>query len=90
MPPAPSHTRNAARERMIAAHLEAPGIRNPRVLEAMAEVPRETFLPAGTEKFAYQDSPLPIGATPRGTGSWCDPLRAAARARLAPSGAVGP
>ncbi|HZF97113.1 MAG TPA: hypothetical protein VEY92_02510 [Pseudoxanthomonas sp.] len=85
MLPAPSHTRNAGRERTIAMRLEARGVRNPRVLEAMAEVPREALVPAGMEEFAYEDSLLPIGATPRGTGSRFGLVRAAAgRARLAP------
>ena len=33
-----------------------------RVLEAMREVPREAFVSPGMEEFAYEDSPLPIGA----------------------------
>lgn len=32
-----------------------------RVLEAMAQVPRELFLPLGSRRYAYDDRPLPIG-----------------------------
>ena len=34
---------------------------SPRVLRAMAEVPRHEFVPAELRAFAYVDSPLPIG-----------------------------
>jgi protein-L-isoaspartate(D-aspartate) O-methyltransferase len=33
----------------------------PRVLEAMAQVPRHEFVPAEIRAYAYADSPLPIG-----------------------------
>jgi protein-L-isoaspartate(D-aspartate) O-methyltransferase len=50
-----------ARERMITAQLRRRGVRDARVLDAMANVPREAFVSAGTEEFAYEDGPLPIG-----------------------------
>jgi protein-L-isoaspartate(D-aspartate) O-methyltransferase len=50
------------RELMIAHQLRARGIRDERVLAAMAAVPRERFVPAGLEGEAYADQPLPIGA----------------------------
>jgi protein-L-isoaspartate(D-aspartate) O-methyltransferase len=50
-----------ARERMVTAQLIRRGVRDTRVLDAMASVPRETFVSAGTEEFAYEDVPLPIG-----------------------------
>jgi protein-L-isoaspartate(D-aspartate) O-methyltransferase len=38
------------------------GIRDPKVLDAMATVPRHRFMPASTERrAAYGDFPLPIG-----------------------------
>ena len=49
------------RKRMVTAQLERRGVRDPRVLEAMGRVPREAFVGAGMEDFAYQDSALPIG-----------------------------
>ena len=42
--------------------LRAAGITDPRVLAAMAEVPRERFVPQAMAEFAYEDSPLPIDA----------------------------
>ena len=51
----------AARERMVAAQIEARGVRAPRVLEAMRRVPRHHFVPEPLRKAAYDDIPLPIG-----------------------------
>jgi protein-L-isoaspartate(D-aspartate) O-methyltransferase len=36
-------------------------IRDERVLEAFASVPRERFVPVELQRFAYDDRPLPIG-----------------------------
>lgn len=36
-------------------------IKNPKVLQALNEVPRERFVPAHLQSDAYADSPLPIG-----------------------------
>jgi len=49
----------AARARLI-EHLSNE-IRDERVLAAMACVPRERFVPPGSQHLAYEDSPLPIG-----------------------------
>jgi protein-L-isoaspartate(D-aspartate) O-methyltransferase len=48
------------RARMVDRQIAARGVRDPAVLAAMRSVPRERFLPAHLEEFAYQDSPLPI------------------------------
>ena len=50
----------AARARMVESQLRARGIRDPRVLAAMAAVPREEFVPAGLGDLAYADEALPI------------------------------
>jgi protein-L-isoaspartate(D-aspartate) O-methyltransferase len=50
------------KELMVTEHLMGRGIRDAAVLRAMREVPREAFLPAEMERFAYDDSPLPIEA----------------------------
>jgi protein-L-isoaspartate(D-aspartate) O-methyltransferase len=50
----------AARARMVESHLRARGIRDPRVLAAMATVPREEFVPVGLGDLAYADEALPI------------------------------
>ena len=54
--------RNLAQEResMVRTQIAARGVSDPAVLEAMRRVPREAFLPAELEEFAYVDSPLPI------------------------------
>ena len=46
---------------MVAEQLAARGIHNRRVLDAMAAVPRERFVPPAWRADAYQDAPLPIG-----------------------------
>lgn len=53
-----------ARDRaiMVSRHLEARGIHDPRVLEAMGQVPREAFVGEFLTEFAYEDSALPIEA----------------------------
>lgn len=48
------------RDRMVDTQLAARGIRDSRVLQAMRTVPRERFVRAGLEEFAYQDAALPI------------------------------
>jgi len=48
-----------ARARLI-EHLSTE-IRDKRVLEAMARVPREVFVPPSSQHLAYEDGPLPIG-----------------------------
>lgn len=49
-----------ARHRMVEAQIARRGVRDPAVLEAMRTVPREAFIAAGFEEFAYEDSALPI------------------------------
>ena len=47
---------------MVAHQLQRRGIRDPRVLEAMATTPREEFVPGVPESLAYDDRALPIDA----------------------------
>ncbi len=49
------------RETMLTRDLVGRDIRDPRVLEAMAETPRELFIPPQYRDSAYDDNPLPIG-----------------------------
>ena len=49
------------RKRMIRSQIVRRGIRNPRVLAALAWAPREWFLSRDFEPDAYRDGPLPIG-----------------------------
>lgn len=50
----------SARARMVAL-IESRGVRDPRVLAAMREVPRHLFVPEAERPHAYEDRPLPIG-----------------------------
>ena len=50
-----------ARARMVQAQLRFRGIRDERVLAALATVPRQAFVPAHLRARAYEDGPLPIG-----------------------------
>ncbi len=49
------------REAMVRYQIEARGIKDPRVLEAMRKVPRHLFVPLEYREFSYEDRPLPIG-----------------------------
>ena len=51
----------AQRQRMVEQQLKPRGIKDERVLAAMARVPREEFIPADVRGDAYEDGPLPIG-----------------------------
>ena len=51
----------AQRQRMVEHQLKARGIKDERVLAAMAKVPREEFIAADARTDAYEDGPLPIG-----------------------------
>ncbi|MGE5488277.1 MAG: protein-L-isoaspartate(D-aspartate) O-methyltransferase [bacterium] len=50
-----------ARERMVQTQIANRGIRDARVLAAMRAVPRHLFVPEELRRYAYSDSPLPIG-----------------------------
>ena len=50
------------RARMVEQQLRARGIRNERVLAAMAKIPREEFIAGEEADNAYGDYPVPIGA----------------------------
>lgn len=49
------------RDRMVSTQIEARGITDPLVLQAMRDVPRDLFVPASRVDLAYEDHPLPIG-----------------------------
>ena len=46
---------------MVQQQLKAHGIKDERVLAAMAKVPREEFVPPESRGASYADGPLPIG-----------------------------
>lgn len=51
----------SARQRMVAEQIIQRGIIEPLLLEAFQKVPREEFIPENLKKWAYEDTPLPIG-----------------------------
>jgi protein-L-isoaspartate(D-aspartate) O-methyltransferase len=57
----PAAAFEAARNDMVAKQIRARGVRSPRVLDAMATVPRHEFVPPESAASAYSDEPLPIG-----------------------------
>jgi protein-L-isoaspartate(D-aspartate) O-methyltransferase len=57
----PEDAYTIARHRMVAEQLVHRGITDPRVLQAMKEVPRHRFVPEEFQEKAYADGPLPIG-----------------------------
>jgi protein-L-isoaspartate(D-aspartate) O-methyltransferase len=48
------------RQAMVKEQLVKRGIRHPRVLQAMLDVPRHLFVPPASQNKAYEDGPLPI------------------------------
>ena len=56
-------TEEAAAERrdMVSRHIEARGVGDPKVLDAMRNVPRHWFVSSRSRNLAYSDRPLPIG-----------------------------
>ncbi|MFD2200815.1 protein-L-isoaspartate(D-aspartate) O-methyltransferase [Shivajiella indica] len=49
------------REKMVESQIEARGIKDESVLEAMRKVPRHLLVPEKIREYAYSDMPLPIG-----------------------------
>lgn len=58
----PAEEYAARRAAMVREQIEARGVHDTRVLQAMREVPRERFVSAGWEAEACDDNPLPIEA----------------------------
>jgi len=46
---------------MVRTQIEARGVKDPAVLDAMRTVPRHLFVPESARDGAYADSPMPIG-----------------------------
>ncbi|MDR4503376.1 MAG: protein-L-isoaspartate(D-aspartate) O-methyltransferase [Candidatus Scalindua sp.] len=49
------------RRKMVESQIAARGVRDKKVLEAMATVPRHLFIPEDLRGFSYHDAPFPIG-----------------------------
>ena len=59
--PATDDARTDERARMVEIQMAGRDITDARVLEAMRKVPRHRFIPASEQRYAYADTPLPIG-----------------------------
>src|SRR3954454_19130502 len=59
-PPIPDYS--AARAAMVDSQLRPQGVSDPAVLQAMATVPRQQFVPDQSRPLAYVDRALSIGA----------------------------
>jgi len=58
----PAYTeRIVERSRMVVWQIESRSVKDPNVLTAMRVVPRHAFVRPTEQRFAYADSPLPIG-----------------------------
>jgi protein-L-isoaspartate(D-aspartate) O-methyltransferase len=51
----------AARRQMVDQQVRTWEVLDPRVLNAMSEVPRESFVPAEYRQLAFADAPIPVG-----------------------------
>jgi len=58
----PGRDTSAQRHNMVERQIHRRGVRDPRVLAAMRTVPRECFVDANMQEFAYDDTPLPIAS----------------------------
>ncbi|PQJ35087.1 protein-L-isoaspartate O-methyltransferase [Salinibacter sp. 10B] len=61
VPPDTSWKHQRLRTQMVEQQIEARGISDPDVLDAMRSVPRHRFAPNHPPELAYADRPLPIG-----------------------------
>ena len=55
------HVFEPMRRAMVASQLRTTGVNDPRVIEAMGDVPRERFVPAERLALAYADALVPVG-----------------------------
>lgn len=55
------HTNDSRAEEMVRTQIQARGVLNRRVLEAMSRIPREVFLGGRKNVNPYGDFPIPIG-----------------------------
>lgn len=84
----------AMRAAMVSSQLRTSGVYDPRVVAAMAQVPRERFVPAELASFAYTDGALPLGQgrsanTPLATGRLLTEAALTPRDRVLLIGAAG-
>ena len=58
------------RANMIESQIRPNGITDARVIAAMADIPREAFVPADKQALAYMDDDLPLGWDTAGRQRW--------------------
>jgi len=75
------------RHNMIESQVRTGGITDHRVIEAMAAVPREEFVPAGRRPLAYMDEDIEIGEAAGGRRYLMEPMTFA---RLLQNAAIRP
>lgn len=85
---------DAMRKAMVESQLRPSGVNDPRVIAAMAVVPREAFLPRERRLLAYNDRPLGLGDgremnSPTVTGRLLTELQLASDDRVLLIGAGG-
>lgn len=51
----------AMRQAMVASQLRTTAVNDPRIVQVMAQVPRERFLPGVAPELAYRDTLIPLG-----------------------------
>lgn len=49
------------RQAMVSSQLRTTAVSDPRIVAAMARIPREVFLPADVRAIAYRDTAIPLG-----------------------------
>ena len=80
------------RQNMVESQVRPNGITDPRVIDAMAAVPREFFVPEERRALAYMDEDVLVAITPEGAHRWLmEPMtfaRLLQLAEIAPSDVV--
>jgi protein-L-isoaspartate(D-aspartate) O-methyltransferase len=76
----------AARRQMVDQQIRTWEVLDPRVLDVLAAVPREAFVPAAYRELAFADTPIPIGF---GQSMLAPVLQGRILQALAPTGADG-
>ncbi|TCP36847.1 protein-L-isoaspartate O-methyltransferase [Sphingomonas sp. BK235] len=84
----------AMRQAMVASQLRTVAVTDPRVVAAMAEVPRERFVPVESARMAYRDTAIALGQgralnTPLATARLLVEARLRASDRVLLIGAAG-
>lgn len=81
-----------ARRNMVESQVRPSDVTDRRIIRAMAEIPRELFLPEPVRALAYMDGPIPLGPGAEGTArAMLDPrtfAKLAQAAQIEPTAAV--